>query len=158
MLAFLAVRRRAKQFAAREAAFAEFEDRVQAVLNPSQLAMLEFSAALPKSVLISLLATLKLELSELCSEPIRFEWSTVSSELAMLSKGLRQLTQLVETDSVEAFKKGMGSFVSEATDKMAKLDALAKETTDLCVDLGTECIHDCLMEAGVEIFEVLHKR
>ena len=27
-----------------------------------------------------------------------------------------------------------------------------------CVDLGTECIHDCLMEAGVEIFEVLHKR
>ena len=42
MLAFLAVRRRAKQFAAREAAFAEFEDRVQAVLNPSQLAMLEF--------------------------------------------------------------------------------------------------------------------
>jgi len=82
-----------------------------------------------------LVADLRGELAEL-DDPVRFEWSVLSAEIAALSKGVTSIKQLITSDKNEKFVASMGGFHSSAEAKMLELDGISSETTAVCVDLG----------------------
>ena len=70
-------------------------------------------------------------------DPVRFEWATVSGEVAKMAKSMKSMQTLVEADEVAAFKSNMAGFLKEASAQMAGLEKLAADTSALCVELGT---------------------
>jgi len=84
----------------------------------------------------SLLALLRTELPAL-DDPVRFEWASSTAEMAKLAKSIKAMGALVEKDSVAEFKTNMSEFLSDAQKNISELESLTKDTTGLCVDLGT---------------------
>lgn len=84
---------------------------------------------------VPLVEQLKGELSAF-DDPVRFEWATVSSEVAKMGKSIKLIKELVATDKVEAFQESMSAFLTTAEKEMAELDELADKTNKLCLELG----------------------
>ena len=84
---------------------------------------------------VPLVEQLKGELSAF-DDPVRFEWATVSSEVAKMGKSIKLIKELVATDKVAAFQESMSAFLATAEKEMAELDELADKTNKLCLELG----------------------